>query len=155
MKRIAAAMGLALTLSSCAMFGNTPAMNFEAQGSTAGIGGTAVPSGTASVSIGYTNVRLVAAPTVYTDANGNQQRLVVPNLCNPSAQDVPSVWGTSNVSASATTATAPQATLGGAEGMATGLAAELESIADVQRAQGNTHDALSDCLNHAATPTTP
>ncbi len=136
---------LSTALSACSLVSSKPAVDLEAAGSTYGIGGTAVPSGTASISIGATQLRAVVAPTVYTDANGAQQKLLAPNLC--CAQSVPSIWGTSSVSTAAgvQAGALPSASLANGEGMAVGLPADLEALADLQKAAGSTHNVLQDC----------
>lgn len=135
----------ALGLSGCGLFSQTPALDLEAAGATYGIGGTAVPSGTASVSIGATSLRAIVAPTVYTNSSGTQQQLTAPNVCG--GQSVPSVFGQSNMAANAGVAASalPSASLTNGEGMAVGLPADLEAMADLQKVAGTNYDILKDC----------
>ncbi len=138
-------LALALALSACSLVNSKPAMDVQAAGSTYGVGGTAAPGGTASISIGATQLRAIIAPTVYTDANGQQQKLLAPNLCG--AESVPSIWGTSSVGTSAGigAGSAPSASLSNGEGMAVGLPADLEALADLQKAAGASNNVLRDC----------
>ena len=143
-KNGAAVLGLALALSACSLVNSKPAMDVQAAGSTYGVGGTAAPGGTASISIGATQLRAIIAPTVYTDSNGQQQKLLAPNLCG--AESVPSIWGTSSVGTSAgVTGASPSASLSNGEGMAVGLPADLEALADLQKAAGASNNVLRDC----------
>ena len=134
-------------LGGCSVFSKTPTLDMEAAGSTYGVGGSAVPSGTASISIGATALRAVIAPTVYIDSNGNQQKLTVTDLCT-GGQNVPSLWGTSNANLSAQTSGAPSGGISNAEGMAVGLPADLAALTALQGAAGASHDVLADCLAH-------
>ena len=137
-----------IALGGCSVFSKTPTLDMEAAGSTYGVGGSAVPSGTASVSIGATSLRAVIAPTVYIDSNGNQQKLTVTDLCT-GGQNVPSLWGTSNANLNAgTSAGTPSGGISNAEGMAVGLPADLAALTALQGAAGASHDVLADCLAH-------
>jgi len=139
------ALALLPMLAACSVVSKTPSVDIEVAGATYGIGGTAIPSGTATVSIGSTSLRGVLAPTVFTDASGNQEKLLVENGCG--GQNVPSVWGMSNMAGNAgvSTGALPSATLSNGEGMAVGLPADLEAMTDLQKAAGTNADLLKDC----------
>lgn len=153
MKRILSliAVGVLMGLVAACASGNAPGFVLGGSASTYGIGGSYVPGGAATASIGATQGDFVYQPIVTKNADGSTSPIIVPSGCG--RQDVPSTFGslTGNAAAGAGTG-GPSLSLNVGRAVATGEPARLLQLAAMQAAAGAKFDVMADYDDYTRCP---